>query len=386
MLLIRRRLTGLFVIFLLVEFLDEFIYGILEAAWPLMRDDYALNYVEIGLLLSLPALVSLFVEPVVGILGDVWHRRRLITGGAVVMALAALLIALGQSYALLLLAMIAMYPASGAFVSLSQASLMDLEPSRHEQNMARWVFVGSLAVLLGPLTLLGFVSSGAGWRPLLGLWAVLALIVGLGFALRSGEMRAHAATSGSLWTGFKDALNTLRQRHVLRWLILLEFSDLMLDGLYRYIALYFVDVAGTDEGYAIGIVALWSGVGLLGSLLIIPLLERVAGLRYLRLSVLADLLLYPAFLLLPVLEGKLICLLLISFVNAGWYTVLQAQIYSTMPEKSGTVMSLTTVVGALPASLLPIVIGAVAAQFGLGIAMWLLILGPLALLLGIPRR
>lgn len=39
-------------------------------------------------------------------------------------------------------------------------------------------------------------------------------------------------------------MGALRQKEVLRWLVLLEFSDLMLDVLLGFLALYFVDVAG----------------------------------------------------------------------------------------------------------------------------------------------
>ena len=39
------------------------------------------------------------------------------------------------------------------------------------------------------------------------------------------------------------AFAALKDKTVLRWLILLEFSDLMLDMLYGFLALYFVDVA-----------------------------------------------------------------------------------------------------------------------------------------------
>ena len=383
-----QRIAGLFVVFLFIEFLDEFVFSILEAAWPLIRDDYALSYLEIGLLLSLPTLAATFIEPVLGILGDVWYRRRLIIGGGVVMALGMLAVALGESYPLLMLAFIFDYPASGAFVSLSQASLMDQEPERHEQNMARWTFAGAIGVMIGPLLLYAAVSLGAGWRPLLGLWAVLAILASLGFARRSRTMPGpgDGEFAGSLWTGFKDALRALRRVEVLRWLLLLEVSDLMLDGLYRYIALYFVDVAGTDENYAIAVVALWSAAGLVGSLLIIPLLERVNGLRYLRWSGLAALLLYPAFLLLPDLSLKVACLTLISITNAGWYSVLQAQVYTALPDKSGTVMTLTNIVGGLPAALIPLIIGWIATHAGLDTAMWLLLTGPLVLLLAVPRR
>ena len=34
-------------LYLLIEFLDELVFGVGEAAWPLIRDDLGLNYVQI---------------------------------------------------------------------------------------------------------------------------------------------------------------------------------------------------------------------------------------------------------------------------------------------------------------------------------------------------
>ena len=70
-------------IYLLIEFLDELVYGVSEAAWPFIRADLDLNYVQIGLALSLPGLLASFVEPFLAILGDVWNRRVLILIGGV---------------------------------------------------------------------------------------------------------------------------------------------------------------------------------------------------------------------------------------------------------------------------------------------------------------
>jgi FSR family fosmidomycin resistance protein-like MFS transporter len=56
-----------------------------------------------------------------------------------------------------------------------------------------------------------------------------------------------------------------------------------------------------------------------------------------------------------------------------------------MPGQSGTVLTVSNVVGLL-GSLIPTVIGLVAERAGLEVAMWLLILGPIALLIGIPRN
>ncbi|MCK4451792.1 MAG: MFS transporter, partial [Anaerolineae bacterium] len=71
--------------------------------------------------------------------------------------------------------------------------------------------------------------------------------------------------------------------------------------------------------------------------------------------------------------------------NTGWYPVLKAQLYSVMPGQSGTVMAVGNVFG-LVGALVPLGLGLVAEQFDLTVTMWLLLLGPIALLAGIPKR
>jgi MFS transporter, FSR family, fosmidomycin resistance protein len=69
-----RNVTLVNITLLLVAFLDEFVYGAREAAWPLIRTTFGLDYAQVGLLLSLPNVIANAVEPFLGILGDVWHQ------------------------------------------------------------------------------------------------------------------------------------------------------------------------------------------------------------------------------------------------------------------------------------------------------------------------
>lgn len=356
------------------------------AAWPTIRTDLGLTYVQIGLIFSIPALVGNLVEPILGVLGDVWRRRNLILGGGALFAASLALFASSPGFSLLLIALVLFYPASGAFVNLSQASLMDSAPGRHEQNMARWTFAGSLGIVLGALVMAVAASTGLGWRPLFWAFAamtVLVLILAKGIPLGGVAENGEGAPLG-FRSGVANAFGQLRRAWALRWLVLLQFSDLMLDGLHGYLALYFVDVARVSPASAALAVATWTGFGLLGDFLLIPLLERVRGLIYLRFSALANLFLFAAFLLVPGLGPKLAIVALLGLGNAGWYAVLKAQLYSTMPGQSGTVMAVSSV-GNVASALVPLGIGAAAAAWGLGAAMWLLLAGPMALLLGIPR-
>src|SRR5918998_496769 len=81
--------------------------------------------------------VELLVEPVFGVLGDSRWRRVVVLGGGVAMGAALALLAGATTFFALLIAFAALYPATGAFVSLSQATLMDREPARREVNMTR---------------------------------------------------------------------------------------------------------------------------------------------------------------------------------------------------------------------------------------------------------
>ncbi|MBV6466352.1 MAG: hypothetical protein PGMFKBFP_01662 [Anaerolineales bacterium] len=375
-------------IYLLIEFLDELVYGVGETAWPLMRGDLHLTYTQIGLLLSLPGIIAAFIEPFIGILGDVWKRRALILAGGVFFTLSLLLASASFSFILLLSAFILFHPSSGAFVSLSQASLMDSDAKRHEQNMARWTLAGTLGVLAGPLLLGLFVYLGLGWRGTYALLASLStLILLLAFKrIPPDAFPASRPSFGLLLDGFRAALAALKRKEVWRWLLLLEFSDLMLDVLLSYLALYFVDVARVAETQAGIAVAFWLALGLFTDFAFIPFIDRRPdSVKFLRLTAAAQMVFFPLFLLVPGFLPKLVMITFVNFFNTGWYSILQGRLYSALPGQSASLMAIGAVTTPI-AKLLPLLIGFLADRFGLQAAMWLLLLGPIALLVGLPKN
>ena len=231
-------------------------FGAREAAWPLIRDDLSLSYAEVGVLLALPSVASLAVEPLLGLVAVTWRRRALVLGGGLAFAGALALAAVARSEWMLLAAFAVLYPASGAFVSLSQASLMDLDPERREHNMARWTVAGSIGAIAGPLLLAAAAWAGLGWRGLFAAFAVLTL----GLLLRPGP--AGAADGERLHV--REALRAITRREVLRWLLLLELADLLLDVFVGFLALYLADEAGASRAAAGLAVAVWAGAGLAG--------------------------------------------------------------------------------------------------------------------------
>ncbi|MGB7440711.1 MAG: MFS transporter [Coleofasciculaceae cyanobacterium] len=381
-----KTLIVLTIIFLVIELLDELVDGVRGAAYPLMRNDLHLSYLQVGLLLTVPNTISSLIEPILGILGDLGQRRRLILGGGVAFAIALLLISLSHDFFWLLAAFVLFYPASGSFVSLSQATLMDIEPTRHEQNMARWTLAGSIGNVLGPLALASAIALNQSWRSVFLILAVLTvLLVGVLWKYPIVTSTPSSKVDEPIYSfndGISHAIQALKQPKVLRWLTLLQFSDLMLDVLSGFLALYFVDVVGANSTQASFAFTVWLGFGLLGDFLLIPLLERIRGLDYLRFSAMIVLCLYPAFLVISNLNIKLIILGFLGFLNSGWYSILQGRLYTAMPGQSGTVMALNNLAGFV-GGLAPFILGWIAQQYGLQPTMWMLLAAPIALLIGL---
>ncbi len=361
------------------------IYGLQGAILPNLKTDLALSYTEIGLLFTVPGILSLVSDPIIGLLGDTRHRRGVVVGGIAATAVGLLLTGLGQTFASILLAFSILYLASGAYVNLAQATLIDRDPSRAEQTMARWTLLGSIGVAVAPLIVTALFYLGYGWR---GLYLSLAGVAGIYTALLLKQrFDAHAGADAQtvsprkMWS---DLVSGLRSRELLRWVLLTELADLMLDKLLEVTGLYLHDVVGVSLAAASAGVAVFTLAGLVGNAVLVPALERVNGIRMLRVTAFVVLLVYIAWLTVPVVALKFVLIGIISFCTAGWFPILRAHCFQVLPQQSGLVVSITAL-GNISSVFVPVLVGRVADSFGLQWAMWLLVLGPIAILIGLPR-
>ena len=214
---------------LAVELADELVDGAKGAALPLIRHDLGLSYGQVGLLASVPLLVGGALELPLGILaGEAGRRRRFILGGGIVFVLSLLAVAGAYSYAVLLAAFTVFYPASGAFVSLTQAELMEADPDRQAQVMARWDLAGSAGAVAGPLLLAAVLAAGGDWRAAYLVLAALAALAWAGTCLRdpgaagavaggaAGTVAGGAAAGSGIRRGLRGALRRARAAAI-RW-------------------------------------------------------------------------------------------------------------------------------------------------------------------------
>ena len=347
-----------------------------------------------------------------GVLAGQGRRRRLvILGGGIAFVFTLLAVASARSFAVLLAAFVAFYPASGAFVSLTQAEIMDARPDRQAQVMARWDLAGAAGAVAGPLLLTAVLASGGNWRAGYLALAGICALIWLGALLRgrpqpdgrtaAAEAEAETAEAAETaetaeaaeteeaeqrpWTArFGEIGIALRDWGTLRWLLLIEVADLLVDVFTGFLALYLVDVVHMTPAVAALAIAVRLGAALAGDAALIVILERVSDLTVLRVSAAAAALLYPGFLLVPGVVPKLAVLAALSAATAPWYPVLQARLYGSLPGRSSVAVTLSSAAG-LAGGLGPLAVGLVAQGFGLSWALAGLVLVPVAVLL-IPGR
>jgi MFS transporter, FSR family, fosmidomycin resistance protein len=106
-----------------------------------------------------------------------------------------------------------------------------------------------------------------------------------------------------------------------------------------------------------------------------PLRQRDAA----RASALVAAPIFAAFLLVDALPVKVGLVGVLGLVTAGWYSIPKARLYAALPGRSGTAVAFGSVFGAARGAV-PIVLGAVAARYGLDTALWLLLIAPVSLL------
>jgi MFS transporter, FSR family, fosmidomycin resistance protein len=345
-----------------------------------------------------PLLAGGALELPLGLLAGQGRRRRLaVLAGGLFFILSLLAVAAAQSFVVLLAALTAFFPASGAFVSLTQAELMDAWPSlTMAQLMARWDLAGWIGAVAGPLLLVAVLAAGGNWRAAYLVLAGLAALAWLGTCLRA-PYPAPAAADGDQAAADDDpepdltfsarlrmALAALRDWSTMRWVVLIDVADLLVDVLTGFLALYLVDVVHLAPPVAALAIAIRLGAALAGDAALVFVLERVADMTVLRASAAVAALAYPGFLLAPGPAAKLVILAVLSAATAPWYPLLQARLYGSLPGHSSVAVTLSSAAG-LAGGLGPLAVGLIAGAFGLTWALAGLVVVPVAVLAGSRR-
>lgn len=381
-----RGATSLVFILFAVDFADEFTSAFHVVSTPAIRTDLRLNYTQAGFLLLIGQLSGFLIEPWLFALSDRCSKQRLAVAAMCVLACAALLAAAVDCYSLMLLAAAMSGPAAGVAVMLTQAQLIDLNPHRKAETMARWTLMGTIGDFAGPLVVAGAASLGLSWRALFAAEAAIWLLYAWLIAARPLPVSAALDRTEDHTAPLHRVFSTaLKNRVLLRWAVLLQLIVLLDEVLVAFGALYLRD-------------ALSLSAPAVSALLVVPMAGSIAGLaaleRRLRCAHAARVLAESSCLTLAgmalfLLSGRaLACLIpslfLMGFGGAGLYPIMKAAAYDALPERSGTaiaVMGLFAPIGIA----LPALVGLLADRYGIAAAIAFTGVAPAAILLWTPR-
>jgi Na+/melibiose symporter-like transporter len=368
--------------------LDELVTGLLVVGLPLVRTQLGLSYLQVGLLFSIGALVTMLLEPAINLLSDRSPKHYWVLSGAFTLVLAMALASVASTFALLLLAFVLFYLADSVTVGLSQAALVDARPAESTRTMTCWTLMSGVGDLLGPLAVALVVSFRFGWSQL--CW--LAATCWLAFALvLTPQHFPSTASNESDESNVDDAGSTpsllaqlraaLRTPDLLRWAVL-SFIPSMVDEVFlAFTTLYLHDNLHIHQA-SIGLIVTLEMLCSLLSLFLIErfLLKRIAPHKLLAWLAVLTLLGMIAFFILHTPWIVILALCIIDIGAVGWYPLATGQAYACLSGRSGTVLAVINLFTPLEAAL-PGLIGLVAGRFGLITALGVLATAPLWMLI-----
>jgi MFS family permease len=336
-----------------------------------------------GVVLLVPMLVALVLDPLVFLAADRWPRPWFVRGGLLAMALAAFAAALAPGPVTLSLAIALSLVGGTASTGLGQATLVDLNPHGRERILARWTLLGLIGDLTGPALLALIAWMGLGWRAgfatvgvLLAAWGLAALQP---FPAPPTDPQAEKDGDGDAKPGLLAALKVaLGNRRLMLWLGVSVLCDLLDEILVVFASLHLRDKLNAGPTVRAVVLGAFAVGGLIGVLVTERLLLRQAPLRLLTWLGGLCAASYLAWMAAPNWWLSALGMLLVGTTAAPLYPITIAQAYAALPGRSGTVNAAGHVFAPVTLAL-PWLLGLLADRAGTQAALLVLVLEPIGI-------
>lgn len=319
--------------------LNDTIQSLLPAIYPLLRENYALTFTQIGVIQFAAQATASLLQPMVGLYTDRRPRFRLPPLGMAASLAGLLLLAGAHVYALLVLA--AMLVGIGSSIFHPEASRNARSASGGRYGFAQSVFQvgGNTGTALGPLLaafiVLPYGQSSIAW------FAVLALI-GMALLWRVGTwaQARHLAARARPQAPRVSALSPGRVRSTIGILLLLVFSkNAYIACMASYYTFFLIERFGVGVRDAQLLLFVFLGALALGTYLGGPIGDKVGRKVVIWVSILGVL---PFTLLLPHVSLFWVAILtvVIGLVLASAFSAIVVYGQELLPGRVGMVSGL----------------------------------------------
>ncbi len=249
---------------------NDMYMGFLPGLLPLLTDRLDLSLTRVGVTVTTIGLVSNFLQPAFGHLGDRVGRRALVVAGPMVTALSMSWLGLVHSYQALLLALVIGGIGNAVFHPVA-ASLAGGVARGRSSVMAFFVGGGNLGYGAGPLLIIAFVGLFGVERTWLTAAVGLATAVFVaasvspsGSGIHPPPTAAPAKERKRLWVGPMILLYLVMVLRAAAAIVFVTFVPLLYEGRGEPLALggftlLAFSLAGASGGLAAGAVVPWLG-------------------------------------------------------------------------------------------------------------------------------
>ena len=336
---------------------------------------------------AVPILLSSLIEAPIALVSDRLPRQLLLASGLGGLAVSLLLASLAGSPWLLAAALSLAGAASGVACDSAQAELVTRHPGGPALAMTRWIAFAAAGDALTPLAIAAVYWIGGTHRSVLALCGVLLAVHA--YAVYRGQKRAPAtAELAELPEDEESASMPLRAalaesvRKPRLWLFLFgSASCALLDEVVVALgALRLHQDLGWSESHAALVMTGLSAGGVIGALISERLLASVSSRRLLAYAATGSLVLL-AVIVMASSAWLIICaLFLLGMTCSLHWPLVKAAAYELVPGQPGVVNALQQAFVGMDIGL-PLLIGVIASQFGLSMALASLAAEPIILLI-----
>jgi len=244
-----RTAFGVLAAISICHMLNDMMQSLLPALYPMLKEDYALSFVQVGLITSTYQLTASLLQPVVGMITDRKPMPYSLALGMSFTLAGLLLLSLAGSFGLLVLASALVGLGSSVFHPESSRVARMASGGRHGMAQSLFQVGGNAGASLGPLMaafiVLPFGQRSVGWFSLVALLGIVILWRVGGWYARYGLARIARGGRGAV-----DEARRLPRRRVafaLATLLVLIFSKYFyLASLNSYYTFYLIDKFGVS--------------------------------------------------------------------------------------------------------------------------------------------
>lgn len=364
------------------HFLNDIMQSMLPAVYPILRENYSLTFLQIGIITAVYQFTGSVLQPIIGFTTDKKPLPYSLPLASASTMVGLLLLANAQHYSLLLVG--AGFVGLGSSIFHPEASRVARIASGGKHGLAQSIFQvgGNAGTALGPLLAAVFIShqQRIGWLAILAFIGIIILaIVSHWYAqnIKSRKNRKIPAVEHNL---------APRQvKKALFVLVGLMFAKyIYMASMQNYYMFYTMDKFGVSLHQAQLLLFLYLGGIALGTVFGGPIGDRIGARTVIWVSIVG---VFPFTVVLPYtsLHVTAVLTVIIGMILASAFPAIVVFAQELMPGKVGTIaglfFGLSFGIGAISAAALGKVMDVIGAQAMFEICSFMPILGLIAIFL-----